>query len=158
MNQKVYIESSVVSYLCARPSRDIIVAAMQQTTHEWWENERGRYDCYVSELVRQEVAGGDPEAAAKRLAAVMALEELPLNETVKQVARTILTRSGFSKGVAEDIAHIAVTAVYGLDYLVTWNCAHIANPHWQPKIAAVLLDLGYAVPVICTPQALLEGE
>ena len=158
MKKKVYIETSVISYLCARPSRDLVVAAMQRTTLEWWEKERVRYDCYVSELVLQEIAGGDLEAAAKRLTAVTELEELPLNDTVKKVARELLVRTGFSQGVMDDLAHIAVAAVYGMDYLLTWNCAHIANPHWQPQVVDVLLDLGYTTPVICTPQALLEGE
>jgi len=81
-----------------------------------------------------------------------------MNVTVKHVARELLVRTGFPYRVTDDLIHIAVAAVYGMDYLLTWNCAHVANPHWQPKIAAVVLDLGYAVPVICTPQALLEGE
>jgi len=158
MKEKVYIETSVISYLCSRPSRDLVAAAMQQTTQDWWEKDRSRYDCYVSELVLQEVLGGDPEAAAKRAAVVTELEELPLNDTVKHVARELLAKTGFPQGVTDDFVHIALAAVYGMDYLLTWNCAHIANPHWQSKIATVLLELGYAVPVLCTPQALLEGE
>jgi predicted nucleic acid-binding protein len=111
MKEKVYIETSVISYLCSRPSRDLVAAAMQQTTQDWWEKDRSRYDCYVSELVLQEVLGGDPEAAAKRAAVVTELEELPLNDTVKHVARELLAKTGFPQGVTDDFVHITLAAV-----------------------------------------------
>lgn len=158
MKEKVYIETSVISYLCSRPSRDLIVAASQEVTQEWWDMERSRYDCYVSELLLEEAGSGDPEAAAKRLNLANALAILPVNDKVKNVARELLKRTGFPEGVADDITHIAITAFYGIDYLLTWNCSHIANPHWQARIVKVLLDLGYEAPVMCTPQALLEGN
>lgn len=158
MKEKVYIETSVVSYLCSRPSRDLVVAANQEVSREWWEKDRGRYDCYVSALVLEEVSCGDADAAAKRKLTVAELKELVVNTASAAVARELLFRTGLPPKVTDDLAHVAIAAVYGMDYLLTWNCAHIANPHWQPKVAAVLNDLGYAVPVICTPQALLEGE
>jgi hypothetical protein len=158
MKEKVYIETSVISYLCSRPSRDLVVSANQEVTREWWEKERARYDCYVSALVLEEASSGDADAAAKRKRAVAELKELAVNTASAAVARELLVRSGFPPKVTDDLAHVAVAAVYGMDYLLTWNCAHIANPHWQPRVAAVLTELGYAAPVICTPQALLEGE
>ncbi|NQU40862.1 MAG: type II toxin-antitoxin system VapC family toxin [Lentisphaerae bacterium] len=158
MKEKVYIETSVISYLCSRPSRDLVVAANQEVTREWWNGARSHYDCFVSELLLEEAGEGDPEAAAKRLGLANELAILPVNDRVKEVAREILSRTGFPEGVADDITHIAITAVYGIDYLLTWNCAHIANPHWLPRLVTALSELGYEAPVMCTPQALLEGE
>jgi len=158
MKEKVYIETSVISYLCSRPSRDLIVAASQEITHEWWEKERLHYDCFVSEFVVQEAVAGDPDAVVKRQSVIAHLSELDVDMTVADVASELLLRTAFPQKVADDISHIAVAAVYGMDYLLTWNCKHIANPRWLPKITAVLDELGYKAPVICTPQALLEGE
>ncbi|OGV67095.1 MAG: hypothetical protein A2498_01785 [Lentisphaerae bacterium RIFOXYC12_FULL_60_16] len=158
MKAKVYIETSVISYLCARPSRDLIVAANQEVTREWWERERGRYDCYVSALVIEEASSGDTKAATIRRTVIAELREVAVDTASREVARELLARTGFPPRVTDDLAHIATAAIYGMDYLLTWNCAHIANPHWQPKVVAALRDLGYECPVICTPQALLEGE
>lgn len=158
MSAKAYIETSVISLLTARPSRDLIVAAMQEATCEWWETKRLDVGCYVSELVLDEAAAGDADAARRRLAAVTEFEILLVNDTVRNVAAHLLNQAGLPPEVTDDVLHIAVSAVYGMNYLVTWNCAHIANPHWQPRIAAVIMELGFVPPVICTPQALLEGE
>ncbi|MCF7837917.1 MAG: type II toxin-antitoxin system VapC family toxin [Candidatus Marinimicrobia bacterium] len=158
MKARIYIETSVISNLCARPSRDLIVAANQEITREWWERDRGRYDCYVSALVLDEASSGDVCAAAKRRAVIAELKELAMDAATVGVARELLIRTRLPKRVTDDLAHIATAAVYGMDYLLTWNCAHIANPHWQPRVAAVLRELGYDGPMICTPQALLEGE
>jgi predicted nucleic acid-binding protein len=158
MKETVYIETSVISYLCARPSRDLVVAANQEITREWWERDRHRYECYVSALVLEEASSGDTAAASRRRSAIADVKELVVDSASAEVARELLARTGLPKRVTDDLAHIATAAVYGMDYLLTWNCAHIANPHWQPKVIAVLRELGYECPVICTPQALLEGE
>lgn len=158
MKEKVYIETSVISYLCGRTSRDLIVAANQEVTREWWDTERVHYECFVSEYVMHEAEAGDPDAAAKRQSVIAHLSELNVDMIVADVAAELLSRTGFPKKVADDLSHIAVAAVYGMDYLLTWNCTHIANPHWLPKITAILEELGYRAPVICTPLALLEGE
>ncbi len=158
MRKIVYSETSVISYLCARTSRDIVLAAHQSVTQDWWDHHRKRYDCYVSEFVLQEVAAGDPEAAGARMSVAEALPQLAVTSQTAAVARELLLRTKLSKKVAVDLAHIATAAVYGIDYLLTWNCAHIANPHWQPQIRCILESTGYACPVICTPLELLEGE
>ena len=158
MKEKVYIETSVISYLCSRPSRDLIAAANQEVTREWWEKERPRYDCFVSELVVKEAAGGDSDAATKRQAVIAQLNEIEVDSTVADVASELLLQTGFPHKVADDLTHIAIAAVYGMNFLLTWNCTHIANPHWLPKVTAVLAELGYDAPEVCTPQALLEGE
>ena len=157
MREKVYIETSVVSFLCARPARDLVMAAMQQTTHEWWHAHRRRYDCCVSVLVAEEVAEGDAEAAAQRRAAIADIQVLPIDAEVDTLAQALMTGARLPKKVADDAVHIAVASVFGMDYLLTWNCAHIANPHWQARLAAVAQSNGYRLPVLCTPQALIEG-
>jgi hypothetical protein len=131
---------------------------MQETTCEWWEIQRREYDCYVSNLVLAEIAEGDGEAASRRLDAVRGIPVLAATAESQSLVHDIMNQTGLPSRVTDDIAHISIAAVYGIGYLVTWNCAHIANPHWVPKLAAVLLDLGYTMPTVCTPQALLEGE
>ncbi|OGV65717.1 MAG: hypothetical protein A3K19_25840 [Lentisphaerae bacterium RIFOXYB12_FULL_65_16] len=156
--EKVYIETSVVSYLCARPSRDLIVAANQEMTHEWWETRRQRYDLFVSEFVHAEIADGDPDAARKRQETVAGIAVLAASDAALDLALEISRQAGLPASVADDVAHIAVATAHGMDYVLTWNCAHIANPHWQTRIARVIRGAGYLMPVMCTPQAMLEGE
>lgn len=158
MKEKVYIETSVVSYLCSRPSRDLIVAANQEVTLEWWRDERCRYDLFVSEFVIAEVAAGDRAAAVKRQGAVQDIAILPANEASELLAREIMQQAKLPVNVADDVAHVAIASVQGMEYLLTWNCAHIANPHWLAKLARIIAAHGYAMPVVCTPQALLEGK
>jgi predicted nucleic acid-binding protein len=158
MKEKVYIETSVVSYLCSRPSRDIIVAANQAVTQEWWRNERSRYDLFVSEFVLAEIAAGDRAAAAKRQDAIQGLAILAANEVSERLAREIMRQARLPGNVADDVAHIAIASTQGMDYLLTWNCAHIANPHWLGKLARIIAARGYSLPGVCTPQALLEGK
>ena len=158
MKEKVYIETSVVSYLCSRPSRDLIVAANQEVTEEWWRDERCRYDLFLSEFVLAEIAAGDRDAAAKRQKAVQGIAVLTANEASEHLAREILRQAKLPVSVADDVAHVAIASVQGMDYLLTWNCAHIANPHWLRKLARIVTARGYALPVVCTPQALQEGR
>lgn len=158
MKEKVYIETSVVSYLCSRPSRDLLVAANQAVTREWWERDRGRYDLYISQFVTAEIGSGDRDAAAKRRDAVQNVPVLVANEAAGRLAREIMRQAKLPRSVADDVAHVAIAAVYGMDYLLTWNCSHIANPHWLRKLTAIVSAHGYAMPVVCGPQALLEGE
>jgi hypothetical protein len=148
----------VVSYLCARPSRDLIVAAWQQVTHDWWNKHRKRYELFVSEFVLAEIAEGDPEAIRKRQKLVAAIPILAANDAALQLTREIMGRAKLPTRVADDVAHIAMSSVHGMDYLLTWNCAHIANPHWQIRLQAIIKESGFAMPVMCTPQAFLEGE
>jgi predicted nucleic acid-binding protein len=158
VKEKVYIETSVVSYLCSRPSRDLIVAANQEVTQEWWRDERCRYELFVSEFVLAEIAAGDHTAAVKRQDAVQDIAILPANEASELLAGEIMKQAKLPVNVADDVAHLAIASVQGMDYLLTWNCAHIANPHWLSKLARIVTAQGFAMPVVCTPQALLEGK
>lgn len=158
VKEKVYIETSVISYLCARPSRDLVVAANQEVTREWWEKERPRYKLFISQLVTAEIRAGDEDAAAKRIKAVKGIEVLTANHESEDLAGKLMQEATLPSRVGDDIAQLAVAAVYRMDYLLTWNCAHIANPHWLKKIEGIVVNAGFNMPVVCDPQALLEGE
>ncbi|MBI5438633.1 MAG: type II toxin-antitoxin system VapC family toxin [Nitrosomonadales bacterium] len=157
MKRKVYIETSLISYLTARPARTIIGAAQQQITQDWWEKERGNYDLLISELVIRECAAGDPEAARRRLDAIHNLPLLDIDDHVRTIATDLVVEGCVPQNVAEDAMHIAIAAVHGVDFILTWNFKHIANPMLQERIAQFLETRNYLIPFICSPQELL-GE
>lgn len=156
MKQKVYLETSIISYLAAKPSRDIIIAAHQELTNEWWENRRKRFDVFVSQLVIQEAKAGDKSAAQKRLDILEQMPLLELNEKVISLARILMGEVIPPKAV-EDALHIAVATIHGMDYLLTWNCKHIANAEKEHAIAAVCRSNNFEPPIICTPEELMGG-
>lgn len=156
MKPKVYLETSIISYLAARPSRDIIIAAHQELTNEWWENRRKRFELFVSQLVIQEAKAGDKNAAQKRLDILEPIPLLELNDKVISLARILMNEAIPQKAV-EDALHIAVAAIHGMDYLLTWNCKHIANAEKEHAIAAVCRSSNFEPPIICTPEELMGG-
>jgi len=156
MKPRVYLETSIVSYLAARPSRDIIIAAHQELTNEWWENRRKRFDVFVSQLVIQEAKAGDKNAAQKRLDILDQMPLLELNENVISLARILMAEVMPPKAV-EDALHIAVATIHGMDYLLIWNCKHIANAEKEHAIAAVCRSNNFEPPIICTPEELMGG-
>lgn len=152
MKPKIYIETTIPSYLTAKPSNDLRAMANQNTTIEWWEHRSKGFDLYISELSQ-----GDSKAADRRLAVVAELPELEITEDVRALGQALVARGAIPEGAVIDAYHIAVAAVNGMDYLLTWNCAHIANAVIRPKVEAVCRLQGYEPPVICTPQELMEG-
>lgn len=156
MKPKVYIETSIPSYLTARPNNDIRSMANQNTTMEWWENRRLKFDIFVSEFVIVESSQGHPEASARRLAAIDDIPELDVTDEVRKLAIALITEGPIPKRAEIDAYHIAVATVHGMDYLLTWNCTHIANAVMRPKVEAVCRKHDYEPPIICTPQELME--
>lgn len=156
MNPSIYIETTVVSYLVSRPSRDLVTAANQQITRDWWTDRSTEFDLYVSEIVVQESKAGDPKASECRLRYLEGIPELDITAEARTLARELVARVPLPEKAALDALHIAVATVNGMDYLLTWNCAHIANAALRHAIEAICLSLGYEAPVICTPQELLE--
>jgi len=157
VKQRVYLETTIVSYLTARPSRDLIVAARQQMTRQWWDGQREKLELYVSQLVLNEAAGGDSEAAAARLRMLDKLPLLPLTEEVGDLAKG-LRKAGLLPQKAEiDCAHVAAATVHEMDVLLTWNCRHLANGLILGKVGRYLRARGYEAPTICTPDELM-GE
>jgi len=156
MKPKVYLETTIISYLAARPSRDIIIAAHQELTNEWWENRRKRFDLFVSQLVIQEAKSGDKEAARKRLGLLEPIPLLELNDKAISLAR-ILMNDAIPPKAVEDALHIAVAAIHGMDYLLTWNCKHLANAEREHAITAICHRNNLGPPIICTPEELMGG-
>lgn len=155
MSSKVYLETTVISYLAAAPSRDIVQAAHQQITREWWER-RKAFDLFVSQAVITEVGRGNPDAAARRLAALDNVAVLEITEDASRLAEALIGQHALPAKAAVDALHIAVAVVMGMDYVLTWNCTHIANAAIRPKIEDGCRKLGYEPPVICTPEELME--
>lgn len=157
MKPKVYIETTIISYLAARPSRDLIVAAHQQITREWWDQNRLRFDVFVSQLVLEEAAEGDQQAARLRLYVARALPVLRVTEEATGLSRQLTRRRTLPTSAATDALHIAIATVHEMDYLMTWNCRHLANAEIQSAISVLCDSLGYHPPRICTPEELMGG-
>lgn len=157
MKRRVYVETSVISYLAARPSKTIIGAAHQQITSAWWD-QRGGYDLFVSELVLRECAAGDSSAAQRRLEIVESIPLLVATEESYKLAESFLRKRIIPVKAAEDSLHIAIAISHSVDYLLTWNCKHIANPELQRRIMDYLSEQGQFLPFICTPKELLGEE
>lgn len=155
MKAKVYIETTVISYLAARLSRDLIVAAHQQLTTEWWATRRIDFALFTSEFVHREVSVGDELQARKRLELLADIPVLASTEDALNLADTLLERGAVPRRYAEDAAHISIATVHGLDYLMTWNCKHIANAQLRKVISQICKDAGYELPIICTPEELM---
>lgn len=155
LKPKLYLETTIPSYLTAWPSRDLIRAGHQQITREWWDNRRNLFDVYISQLVLDEAAAGDSEAARARLATIRGLPLLDITEDVDELATSLLAALALPPKAATDAAHIAVAAVHGMHFLLTWNCAHIANAEMASAIQHVCQEHGLACPVICTPEELM---
>lgn len=153
----VYIETTFVSYLTARASRDVVIAGHQQVTHDWWNTRRSNYELCVSELVLVEAGAGDAQAAQDRL---LVLKPMLVLETAKEafdLVEELLSAGALPQKAAGDALHIAVAATKGIPYLLTWNCRHLANATMRPVIEAVCVAKGLKAPIICTPEELLES-
>ncbi|MGI8670631.1 MAG: type II toxin-antitoxin system VapC family toxin [Aridibacter sp.] len=155
MNLKVYIETTIVSYLTARPSRDLIIAAHQQLTQEWWDTRREDFDLYASQFVIRESGAGDSAMAQKRLEALGGIPLLSVRTEAVTLARKLVEKGPIPEKAEVDALHIAVAASHGMDYLLTWNCKHIANAEMQTGVARLCREAGFEPPVICTPEELL---
>jgi hypothetical protein len=142
VSERVYIETSILGYLTARPSRDIITAANIEITREWWNTRRGDFQLYSSQAVVKETAQGDAEIASQRLEILAHISLLDLNQSVLDLAEQFLGRGNLPAKADVDAVHIAVATVHGMDYLLTWNCKHIANAQIQGKLAQISIDFG----------------
>jgi hypothetical protein len=155
--ESVYLETTFISYLVARPSRDLLVAAHQQVTQEWWANRRSVFECSVSQVVIDEASLGDPTEVQKRLAITGSLPALDITVTAESLTRAIMAAGILPPHAFPDAAHVAVSAVHAVDYLLTWNCNHLANAQIAWRIALVCETQGHKMPTICTPEELMGG-
>jgi len=153
--ETVYLETTFISYLVARPSRDLLAAGHQQITQEWWASRRSQFECFVSQVVLDESSAGDPNEVQKRLAIIADLAALDLTAESESLTQSILNSGVLPIGAARDAAHVGVATVHGIEYLLTWNCKHLANAQIARKIESVCAKLGYRMPRICTPEELM---
>lgn len=151
----VYIETSIISYLRQRPSTQVVAAAHQLLTQKWWDTERTNYELVVSQYVVDEASMGDPTLAAERLQSLDGIPLLPDAVEITQIANEIMARAILPSKAQVDALHIASAAHHRIQYILTWNCKHIANAKILPRIHQVLTDAGVPIPVICTPEELL---
>ncbi len=157
MKAKIYVETTIPSYLAARPSRDLLVSAHQQITRAWWESRRFAFDLYASELVLQEIRVGDVLLATRRRDLLADVPLLALNDEILNLAEELVVEGPIPRKAAGDAAHIAIATVYGCEYLLTWNCRHIANAELHRAMRPVIERYGYELPSLCTPEELM-GE
>ncbi len=157
MPPSVYVETSVISYLTARQSQDVIVAARQAITRNWWQETRQRFELYISTLVVAEAAAGDSDAAAQRTQATSGIPILELTDSAQALAKQLIEQGLMPKASVEDSLHIALATVHGTDFLLTWNFRHINNAEMKARIAVAVEAAGYECPVICSPEE-LGGE
>ena len=150
----VYIESSVISYITAKPSRDVVVSARQTLSIEWWENKRNQYEVYISELVLEEIASGDSSAAQKRLNIVKNITTLEATLEAKELASLLISEGAVPENSPEDALHIGLAAAQGADYLLTWNFKHINNASTRTKIVKIIEKKGFVCPILCSPEEL----
>ena len=154
---KLYIETSVVSYLVAAPSSNIRVAAHQLATHKMWQ-QLDDYDIYISDIVVAEASKGNPVLAEKRLWALKDFDVLPVTDVTSKLAKQLLCQNAIPLKCPEDALHIAAATVNNLDIIVTWNFKHINNPFMMKKIQKVIVEAGYNFPIICSPEEMLGDE
>ncbi len=157
MKPRVYLETTIPSYLVARPSRDLVVAAHQQLTRDWWDSRRSQFEIFVSAAVMDECSSGDPSPASQRIELVKDLPILAITDGVVALADQLMQIGPLPANARFDAVHIATAACHGMDFLLTWNCKHIANAAMIPKFDEVCRMAGFRLPTICTPEFLLEG-
>ena len=154
----VYVETSIISYLRQKPSTQVVLAARQLLTHQWWNDERSHYQLVASQFVIDEASAGDPTLAAERLQLLAGIPLLPLDPVIVDIADEIMSRAILPEKARTDALHIATVAHHRIQYLLTWNCRHIANARILPRIHDVLIDLLIPVPVICTPEEMVGND
>ena len=158
MKPRVYLETTIPSYLTAWPSRDLVRAAHQQITRDWWDRRRAEFELHISQVVLRECQAGDATAAAERLKILQDLPLLEQTEEATRLAQALVDRVPLPERAAVDALHVAIATVHGVDYLLTWNCTHIANATLRDPIESVCRANGYEPPAICTPDELLAEE
>jgi hypothetical protein len=157
MKEKVYIETSIISYLVSKTNRDIIITAKQELTKEWWFEHKSNYDLFISDLVIEEISKGDSVYADERLKIVENIPILKVTEKALLIANSIVSKKILPSKATDDILHISLAIANNIEYLLTWNCKHIANAHIIKTIEAIAKFHKCNFPVLCTPIEILGG-
>src|SRR5881409_36357 len=154
---RIYIESTIPSYVVARPARDLLQAARQQLTRDWWDLKRKEHELFTSQVVLEEIAGGEEAMAKERLALMAGIALVRATDDAETLTQRILDSCVLPTDADRDAAHIALATVHEMDILLSWNCRHIANAFIQAKLRKLADAAGFTLPVICTPEELLEN-
>jgi hypothetical protein len=155
MKPKVYLETSVISYLTGQPSRDLITAGRQQITHHWWENRKNDFQLFISDPVWDEASLGDPKAVEKRLTVLRKIPQLVVSPEALEFAKFLITNTPFPDNAQVDALHIAVATDQRMAYILTWNFKHIANASIRSKLEVLAQSRNIVLPTICTPEELV---
>lgn len=156
MGPTVYIETTVISYMAARPSRDLIVAAHQQLTHEWWREVLPRMEPVVSTAVLAEIRRGDPDQARERATLIAEFPVVAVDAEVEALAEAYHEALSIPASAFVDAVHLAAAISYEVDYLVTWNCRHLASARVRRLVDRMTGRAEASAPVICTPEELMD--
>ncbi len=152
----VYLETSVISYLAANPSSDLIIAAHQKLTHDWWLHHRRKFALAISPVVEKEISLGDEKMARKRIDLIKGIRLLAVTPETDKLAEILVKKGPLPRTADVDAIHISLAAVHGIEYLLSWNCKHIANVFIQKDLTRIIQSQGYECPVLCTPESMLE--
>ena len=156
MKNSVYLETTIISYLAAKPSRDIFVFGRQAITQNWWQLRRESFELVISDLVLQEMQAGDADAASRRMALASGIPALPVRRNALMLAEVLVAEGPIPAHYQEDALHVALCAVNSIDFLLTWNCTHLANAAIRYDLESCVDGMGYQCPIICTPEELME--
>ncbi len=154
MTASVYIETSVISYLTARPSRDLVIAAHQAITLDWWQNQKSKFEVYISVLVEEEISAGDSLASKLRIEAVTGIPSVAITPQAQELARFLISGNAIPGTNTEDALHIGIAAAQNIEYLLTWNFRHINNPKTKSAIIKIIEQQGLICPILCSPEEL----
>jgi len=153
---RLYLDTTIPSYLTARTSRDPTTATRQRITMQWWNSWRTQFDIYISRAVSREAAEGDWHAAGRRLRLLAHLPRLAIDDRSAALQARLMTDCGLPARALVDAEHVAIAVVHGMQFLLTWNFAHLVNPRFASKIRSVCESEGYSCPLLCTPEQLLQ--
>lgn len=156
--ESIYIENSVIGYYTSRPNPDILTRAHQEITRKWWPKAIKKYNVFVSEIVIDEASRGDPNIAKKRLEEIKNFTVLEKTKDVDNLSQVYIDKLNIPPKSIGDADHLAIACLNEIDYLVTWNCAHICNAEIIKKLMKINNQLGVHTPIICTPESLMEED
>ena len=155
MKARLYLETTIVSYLVARPSNRPVVRVRQQATQAWWDARLADFEPFVSEVVLSEAAAGDPQVARKRLDKLSGIPVLSGSPKSQALAAALIGPQLLPAKAVRDAAHLGIAATNQMHFLLTWNFRHIANREILEQVEAVCLQHGCKCPIVCTPEELM---
>jgi hypothetical protein len=154
--QQIYIETSVISYLVSKTSSNIILAAYQQITRQWWDSQLHYYHPFTSDFVLEEISKGDPKLSKERLNTIQKFGKLPVTDDVIELGERYLKQVSIPRKASLDAFHLAISVIHGMDFVLSWNFRHMANAFVRRKLEFINSEIGIQTPTICTPEELIR--